>query len=186
MTEGWAWTPRTSERWWNILRRGHVITRTSFEQEFVAMLQKSEIDYDPRFIFGWLCRARGNRDSVNTPTQRWKACPERSRMGWAFLFRSARRGWRAGASFSLDSASNLKPDQAQRQGSNPSRSSGEGQRYPVGSPQPRPRRAPVLREACGKGEREVSPPWSAAERWVRWPDERLSPFRDGTVSCVAG
>ena len=26
--------------------------KRSFEQEFVAMLQKSEIDYDPRFIFG--------------------------------------------------------------------------------------------------------------------------------------
>jgi len=26
--------------------------KRSFEQEFVAMLRKSEIDYDPRFIFG--------------------------------------------------------------------------------------------------------------------------------------
>src|SRR5271169_700361 len=26
--------------------------KRSFDQEFVAMLQKSEIDYDPRFIFG--------------------------------------------------------------------------------------------------------------------------------------
>jgi REP-associated tyrosine transposase len=26
--------------------------KRSFEQEFVAMLRKSEIDYDPRYIFG--------------------------------------------------------------------------------------------------------------------------------------
>jgi hypothetical protein len=26
--------------------------KRSFEQEFIAMLQKSGIDYDPRFIFG--------------------------------------------------------------------------------------------------------------------------------------
>jgi hypothetical protein len=26
--------------------------KRSFEQEFVAMLRKSGIDYDPRFIFG--------------------------------------------------------------------------------------------------------------------------------------
>src|SRR5208283_1237829 len=45
------------------------------------------------------------------------------------------------------------------------------------SPQPRLRQAPVLREACGQGETEVSPPCSEAERWVRQPQKLSSPFQ---------
>jgi hypothetical protein len=63
------------------------------------------------------------------------------------------------------------------------------------SPQPRLRQAPVLREACGQGETEVSPPWPGLQqtpglRLLGWmkrsgtvgtiAQKRLSPFRDGT------
>ena len=35
-----------------IAEQPHHHAKRSFEQEFVAILRKSEIDYDPRFIFG--------------------------------------------------------------------------------------------------------------------------------------